>query len=457
MDRPWLRFYDPHVPRKLEYPDILLPQILEGAAEDFPDRVAVFFFGGKVRYRELRALADQFAHALLGTGLKRGDSLGLLLPNMPQAIVSAFGAWKAGLVVFFFDPLVEEKELERQFHDAGVETLVALDLLLPRVDPIFSKTRLKNFIITGVKDFLPFPRDFLFSLAARGRGLHVKLARKPNVSQFKEFLQRGRPEPLPPGETAADPEEVAVVQYTSGTCGTPKGVMLTHRNLTANFRQVSAWMGNFQRGKEIFSSILPFHQAFGLTLAMNLPISLAAGAIHLPKFENLQFLRAVKSSRPTFFPAWHSMLESLAWNPNLAGYKISSIQSYLSLGQPLPEDALQNFERKAGGKVIEGYGLTEASPLSHANPFSGRRKGGSVGIPLPDTEAKIVDPQDGEVELPAGEAGELLIRGPQVMKGYWNLPEETARTLRQGWLHTGDLARMDEDGFFYILGRLGKK
>lgn len=457
MEKKWLKFYDPHVPRSIAYPDILLQQILDNAADHHPEKTAVFFFGGRVRYGELRAQANQFANSLKGLGFRRGDRLGLLLANMPQTIISAFGALKAGGVAVFFDPLGEEEELERQFNDTGVETLVVLDLVLRRVDKIFAKTKIKQFIITGVKDYLPFPRDFLFSLAARGRGLNVKLAKKPNIHLFKEFLSGSSSSPPSVDSGASNPEEVAAIQYTSGTSGLPKGVLLSHKNLVANILQAAAWIGKVEKGEETFLSVLPFHQAFGMTLCMNLPIHLAAMSIHLPRFEINQVLSAFKKHPPSLFPALPSMIELLASYPEIRGDKFSSVRTCWSVGKPLPVEELQNFERRFGRKVSEGYGLTEASPLTHANPVYGKRKAGSIGIPLPDTDAKIVTEMNGEKEVPAGEVGELIISGPQVMKGYWNMPEETSKTLRHGWLHTGDKARMDEEGYFYITGKLNKK
>ena len=457
MEKPWLKFYDPHVPRNLKYPDILLQQILDDAADHFPEKTAAFFFGGKVKYRELRAHANQFANALRGIGFRKGDRLGILLANMPQTIVSTFGALKAGGVPVFFDPLAQEEELQRQLNDAAVETLVALDLVLRRVDPIFTKTKLKQFVITGVKDYLPFPRDFLFNLAAKGRGIQVKLARKPNIHLFKEFLLRGQSDSSKTDKAPGSPEEVAFILYTSGTSGLPKGVLLTHKNLVANIMQASAWIGELEKGKEIFLSIPPFHQAYGMTMGMNLPIFSAAMSIHLPQFEIIQVLSTFKKHRPSFFPAQPTMIERLSTTPDIAKHKVASVKICWSIGEPLPEEVLQTFERKVGRKVNEAYGLTEASPLTHANPILGKRKIGSIGIPLPDTDAKIVDVANGAREMPVGEAGELIVKGPQVMKGYWNRPEESSRALRQGWLHTGDMARMDEDGYFYITGKITKK
>ena len=455
MEKPWLKFYDAHVPRNLEYPSILLQQILDDTADQFPEKKAVFFFGGKVTYGQLRAHVNQFANALRGIGFRQGDRLGILLANMPQTIVCTFGALKAGGVPVFFDPLAEEDELQRQLNDAEVEILVALDLVLRRVDPIFPKTKLKQFIITGVKDYLPFPRGFLFDLAAKGRGIQIRLARKPNIHPFKEFLLRSRSDSsaIPPG----NPEEVACIQYTSGTSGPPKGVLLTHKNLVANIMQAAAWMGKLEKGKEIFLAIPPFHQAYGMTMGMNLPIFSAAMSIHLPQFEIIQVLATFKKHRPSFFLAQPNMIERLSTIPEIAKYKVSSAKAFWSMGGPLPEEVLQALERKVGRKVSEAYGLTEASPLTHANPILGRRKVGSIGIPLPDTEAKIVDVADDEREMPVGEVGELIIQGPQVMKGYWNKPEESSRALRRGWLHTGDMARVDEDGYFYIVDKIGKK
>jgi len=449
MEKPWLKFYDPHVPPRIEYPEILLPKILDEAADQFPENKAVFFFGGKVNYGELRDHANRFANALRGIGFSKGDRLGILLANMPQAIVSSFGALKAGGVAVFFNPLAESDELLRQFKETGVETLVVLDLVLRRVDPLFSQTKLKQFIIAGVKDYLPFPRDFLFTMAAKGKGLHVKLAKKPNIHLFKDFL---RASPIIT-EIPGRPDEVAFIQYTRGTSGLPKGVLLTHKNLVANILQVSAWMGKLAKGKEVFLSVPPFHQAYGMFLGMNFPIYLAAMSIHLPQFEMSQVIASFKKHRPSFFPAEPKMIERLSTYPDLPRYKVPAIKVCWSWGNPLPEEDFQNFEKKVGRKVCEAYGLGEASPLTHANPILGKRKTGSMGLPLPDTEAKIVDVGKGERVLAAGEVGELIIRGPQVMKGYLNLPAETPRVLRQGWLHTGDLARMDEEGYFYFIGK----
>jgi long-chain acyl-CoA synthetase len=457
MENPWLRFYDPSVPANLQYPDVCLPQILDDTADQFPEKVGVFFFGGKIKYGALRAHADQFAGALRSIGFRKGDRVGIILANMPQAIISAFGVAKAGGVAVFFDPREEEEELQRQINDSGIEIAVVLGLVLPRIDPILRRTKLKQFIIARVRDYLPFPRNYFFDLAARGRGLEVKIAKKTNIHLFREFLLKGRSgaEPL---KYSGSPGEAAVMLYTGGASGPPKGVVLSHRNLVANLLQAAAWVGKVKKATETYLSILPFHQAFGLTLAMNLPIHLAAMAIYQPQFEVTQVLVLIKKHRPTSFPATPSMIESLAHYPfDLDKFKVSTVKAIWSTGGPLEPEVMQNLERRIGRRVCEAYGLAEASPFTHAVPLQGKRKAGSIGIPLPDTEAKIVDGEGGEKEKPPGELGELVVRGPQVMKGYWNRPGETERVLRQEWLHTGDLARMDEEGFFYLGGKIAKK
>ena len=457
MERPWLKFYSPNVAADLQVPDIFLPQILDETAGRFPKNPAVFFFGGKVNYAALSSHVNRFANALKGLGFKRGDRLGLLLANMPEVIISAYGALKAGGMAAFFDPLSEAEEIRRQLNDAAVETVVVLDLILPRVQGVFPQTKVKKWIIASVKDFLPFPRSYFFSLAARGRGLNVKVSRQPNYHFFMELIQSASSDPPPPNQGPGNPDEPAVIQYTSGTAGPAKGVLLSHRNLVANVLQAAVWAGDLEKGKEAFLSILPFHHSYGMTLAMNLPIYLGAMSVHLPRFETAQALAAIQKHRLTFFPVTPSMVGPLSTYLGLDKKKVSSLRPCWAIGGPLAEEAVNGFERILGNRIVPFYGLTEASPLTHAMPAAGTRKPASVGIPLPGTDARIVDLGDDGKDLPLGEPGELAVRGPQVMKGYWNNPQETSRVLRGGWLRTGDLARMDEEGFFYILGKVPNK
>lgn len=453
MEKPWLRFYDAHVPRNLEYPLKFLPQILDNAAQRSPKKLAIFFFGGKLTYGDLQGYVEQFASALRKVGFRRGDRLGIVLPNMPQTVVSAYGALKAGGAVFFFDPLAEQEELDRQVEEAKVDALVVLDLVLPRVEPLLPKLKLRGLIVTGVKDFLPPLRGFLFNLAARGKGMNVKVARRANLCPFREFLRIAPADRVLSEEEAGKPEDVAVVLYTRGTAGSPRTVRLTHQNLMASLFQTAAWIGQPDKERETFLAVLPFHHSFGFTLSMNLPIFLGAGSIYLPRYEMAQVLSTAKSHPLSFFPAFPNMIEHLANYPDLAKYRIPAIRTFWSIGGMLEEEVKRNFEARTGRKVITGYGLSEACALTHANPVTGPGKPGSIGIPLPDTEARIVRPDRPDQELPVGEVGEMIIRGPQVIKGYGKGSGEPPPSLQESWLQTGDLARMDEDGFFYIQGR----
>jgi long-chain acyl-CoA synthetase len=456
MEKPWLKFYDPGVPPEIEIPEAPLAKILDDAADEFPGHSAFFFFGGKITYAALRSYADQFARALAGIGFQSGQRVGIILPNMPQAVITFHGTLKAGGTVVYFDPLSEEEELERRVKDSGVEILVVLDLILPRVDPVFARTKVKQFIIATVKEFLPFPRNVLFSLGAKARGMDVKIAKKENVHPFQPFLVGAGPSgsgQAGNGEISNRPEELAVIQYAGENAQETRGVLLTHQNLLANLKQISSWMGASERGKEIVLSIAPFHEAYGMNLGMNLPLYLGAMSIQQPKFEEAQVLTALKKIRPTIFPALSFMIQPLTvadFRGRPGGLKVS-----WSMGGPIPVEVAERYEHQAGGRICECYG-PEGSALTHANPLRGTRKAGSVGLPLPGTDARIVDAATGENEMPVGQSGELIVKGPQVTKGYWNRPAETGKAIRRGWLHTGDQARMDEDGFFFILGKIKK-
>ncbi len=454
MEKPWLKFYDPGVPHDIDVPSTPVFKILDDAADEFPNKAAIFFFGGKVNYASLRHQANQFARALAGIGFNPGGRIGMILPNMPQSVISFYGTLKAGGTAVFFDPLSEEDELERRVNDSSVEALVVLDLILPRVDPIFARTKVKHFIIAAVKEFLPFPRNVLFSLGTKARGIAVRIAKKENVHLFRDFLLSG----AAPGQTAetgasSRAEDAAVIQY-AGDTSQAKGAVLTHKNLLANLKQISSWIEP-ERGKEIVLSISPFHESYGITLAMNLPVFLGGLSIQQPKFEEPQAVTAIKKIHPTIFPALSFMIQPLTTNPDFTGRPFG-VKTTLSTGAPIPVEVVERYERQTGGKICECYGLAEASALTHANPVGQKRKTGSIGLPLPGTEAKIVDPATGEKDMPAGEPGELAVRGPQIMKGYWNRGKETGQVLREGWLYTGDQARMDEDGFFFLLGKVKK-
>jgi long-chain acyl-CoA synthetase len=440
MDRPWLKFYEEGVPHHIEYPRVPLYQVLDDTARDFPNLDAVIFQGKRIKYGELAGWSHDLASALHQIGIRKGQRVAIMLPNCPQYIVAYYAILKLGGVVVNINPMYVERELEFQLHDAGAQAIVALRDLLPRLETVKEKTPLKTVILTDLDEHVRAAREKVSAQELR-----------PGFYEYAELLEEGKTQ-VPP-VVLVDPDEVALLQYTGGTTGFSKGAMLTHFNLVSNVVQCVSWNVGAQRGEERMLAVLPFFHVYGMTVTMNEAIYLAATIILLPRFQVDDCLEAINQYQPTRFPGVPTMYIGIINHPRVKEYNISSIKVCSSGSAPLPVEALKKFEELTGGKISEGYGLTEASPVTHANPFSGKRKVGSIGLPRPDTDAKVVDLETGEQDLPPGEEGELCIRGPQVMKGYWNRPEETARSLRNSWLYTGDIARMDEEGYFYIVDR----
>jgi len=438
MERPWLKFYEPGVPQHIDYPDIPLHRILEKTVEDFPERDAVIFQGQKITYGQLGQQVDQMVSGLAQLGLRKGQRMAIMLPNCPQFIVAYYAILKIGGVVVNVNPMYVERELEFQLKDAGAEMIVAPADFLPRLNAVKEKVSLRMIILTEMEDAF----QKISSVEPDG---------KEGIYRYAEVLRLGSRRAPPSIEV--NPGEVALLQYTGGTTGLSKGAMLTHRNLVVNVHQCVAWQPGAVRGEERMLAVLPFFHVYGMTVAMNEAILLAATIILLTRFNADEALEAINRYHPTRFPGVPTMYFAIINHPQAQNYNISSIRACSSGSAPMPVEALKRFEELTGAKLSEGYGLTEASPVTHANPYQGRRKIGSIGLPRPDTESKIVDIETGEKDLPIGEAGELCVRGPQVMLGYWNRPEETERTLREGWLYTGDIARMDEEGYFYIMDR----
>jgi long-chain acyl-CoA synthetase len=440
MDRPWLQYYDPGVPHHIDYPRIPLYQLLDDTAANFPEVDAVISGGKRIKYKELGDWVSSLASGLSQIGLKKGHRVGIMLPNCPQYIVAFYAILKIGGVVVNVNPMYVEREMEFQLADAGAEAIVTLRDLLPQLDAIKEKIDLKAIILTDMEDHV----------RAGGGPMEIE-GRQPGVYEYLDLLRQGKYQPPPCVPVAA--EEVALLQYTGGTTGFSKGAMLTHFNLVSNVIQCVSWNREAEKGKEKMLAVLPLFHVYGMTVTMNESIYLAATIILLPRFQVDDTLEAIRAHRPTRFPGVPTMYIAIINHPRVREYDISSIKICSSGSAPMPIEALRKFEELTGGKISEGYGLTEASPVTHANPFGGKRKVGSIGLPRPDTDAKIVDLESGENDLPPGEEGELCIRGPQVMKGYWNRPEETAKSLRGGWLCTGDIARMDGEGYFYIVDR----
>jgi len=450
LEKPWLKFYEPNVLPTLEYPKTILPAFLTQSASEFPQNPAIFYYGTKITYASLEAQVNRFANALIGLEVKPGDRVSIMLPNLPQCVIAYYGTLKMGGIVVQTNPLYVERELEGQLVDSESEVLVALDIFYPRIKNLIGKTPLKKVILTNVRDYLPFLLKFLYPIKAKKEGQWNPVTIAPPLFDFKNLLKEAA---AAPPSIESDPEKVALLQYTGGTTGTPKGVMLTHNNLTANTVQCRQWMANLKEGKEVFLSVIPFFHVYGMSVCMNLAIYIASAMVLLPRFKTDDVLKAINRYHPTIFPGVQAMYVAINSHPQVKKYNISSIQACISGAGPLQKEVQDQFENLTGGRLVEGYGLTEASPVTHANPISGKRKKGSIGLPFPDTVARVVDMQNGTKVLSIGEIGELVVQGPQVMKGYWKKEEETQIVIREGWLHTGDIARMDEEGYFYIVDR----
>ncbi len=460
MEPVWRQHYEPGVPHHLEYPDLVLPDFLARSARSHPRRPMTVFAGRALGYAQVDALADDFARGIRALGINPGDRVAIMLPNCPQFPIAFYGALRAGAVAVPVNPLYRRQDLAGILGDSGARLLVTLTKLYPAVREVRGETLLEHVILTSIQEYLPARLRFLFSLFKERKEGHA-FPRGEDAIPFQAVIWCGR------GSRgggaggaragAADglpgPDDLAVLQYTGGTTGTPKAAMLTHRNLVANALQAISWFPSLRYGEEVFAAVLPFFHVYGLTCVLNVSTALAASMVLFPQFQAREVLAGVARHRVTFFPGVPAMYVAMSHLKDLSRYPLGSVRLFFTGAAPMPVEVKERFERLSGGSVVEGYGLSEASPVTHANPGYGRHKPGSIGLPLPDTEARIVDLETGERELPPGEEGELVVRGPQVMKGYWNRPEETAAALRGGWLHTGDVARMDADGYFYIVDR----
>ena len=451
MEKPWHAHYEEGVPKTFAYSEVPVYQLLEETSQSFPDRPAISFLGTKLTYQQLNELVRRFATAITKMGIKKGDRVACILPNCPQFVISYYGVIRAGAIFVQMNPLNSESEIQFQLADSGAEAVIVPDVLeLPKkIRKVKSETSVKWIINTSIKEYLSFPKNLLYPLVAKP----TKFDTGEGVLFLKDLLDKHPPSPT---TGTVDCNDVALLLYTGGTTGVSKGCMLTHRNLVCNAIQCSLWFPKAEKGKEIVLSVLPFFHSYGMTTAMNFPIYMGATMLLLMRFERDklgQFLKGIERARPTLFPGVPAMYQAIINFADVGKYDLSSVKFCISGAAPLPVEVCESFERMTGGKLVEGYGLTETSPVTHANPFFGKRKVGSIGLPFPDTDCQIVSLETGEGPLPAGEAGELCIKGPQVMKGYWNNPDETAQCLRGEWLYTGDIAKMDEEGYHYIVDR----
>jgi long-chain acyl-CoA synthetase len=449
MEKPWLRHYDPGVPATLEYPRVPLSRLLEQSADRFPDRIATSFFGATLTYRQVDELANRFANALKTMGVTKGDRVGLLLPNCPQFLIGYFGALKAGAVVVATNPLYVEREVEHQFNDAGLKVAVVFSRRYPLVNAVRARTSLQRVVLTSIKDYFPPLLRFLYTVAKEKKE-GDRQALQPGDLDLKTILRSASPA-RPAQEVSAD--DLALLQYTGGTTGVPKAAVATHFNLVADTLQLKAWLGLSDAEAPRFLAVIPFFHVYGMVACMSLTLA-AGGTLYLqPKFDLKDVLKTIQDAKIEYFPGVPTMYVAVNNSPLTPQFDLRAIKACVSGAAPLPLEVKRKFEALTGGKLIEGYGLSEAPTATHANPVRGVNREGSIGLPLPDVECKIVDVSDSVTEMPVGQSGELCIRAPEVMQGYWNRPDETSLALRDGWLHTGDIAKMDEDGFFFIVDR----
>lgn len=448
--RTWLTSYPDEVPHNIEYPKVPLYQFLIDATNSYPENDVIHFIGKKIKYKDLLKSTYQFANALKSLGVKKGDRVALMLPNTPSAVISYYAVLMLGAIVVQNNPLYTERELEYQLIDSGAETIITLDLTFPKVAKVKNNTAIKNIIVTSIKDYLPFPKNLLYPLKLKKDGQFVEIPKSEGIYDFLTFLKSGSTEPI---SVEINPDEdLALLQYTGGTTGKSKGVMLTHSNLVINVVQERNWLYKAEIGKEKLLGVLPLFHVFGMTTVMNFSIYVSGTMVLVPRFNVDELLETIQKEKPTYFPGAPTMYIAIINHPRVKEYDLSSIKACISGSAPLPLEVQERFEKLTGARLVEGYGLTETSPVTHANPIWGKRKNGSIGIPWPDLDAKVVDPNTGE-GMPLGEIGELAVKGPVVMKGYWNKPEETNKVLQDGWLLTGDMATIDEEGYFYIVDR----
>ncbi len=450
-DKPWLDHYPPEIPHTLTYPNIAVQEYLTKAYKDFPQKTAIHFLGKDISYQELYESSMKMAGYLQKLGIEKGDRVSIMLPNCPQAVISFYGILYAGGVVVMTNPLYTEREIAFQMNDAGAKAIISLDILFPRINKVLKETKLENVIITGIKDYLAFPKNLVYPFIQKKQyGMTVKVEHRGVNHLFTEIMKHSSAQVTQPPFDFN--EDLALLQYTGGTTGSPKGVMLTHRNLISNATMCDTWLYKCKRGEETIIGIIPLFHVYGLTTVLILSVMQGNKMVLMPKFDPEQVLKAINKQKPTLFPGAPTLYIGLLNHPDIAKYDLSSIEACLSGSAPLPTEVQEKFERITGGKLVEGYGLTETSPVTHSNLVWGSRTKGSVGMPYPDTDCKIFLPGTTD-PVPTGEIGEIAIQGPQVMKGYWNRPDDTAATIVDGWLLTGDLGYMNEEGQFFIVDR----
>ena len=453
--RPWLRSYAEGVPADIDEPTQTLPEMLAAGIRRYARRPALEFFGAVTTYRELGDQIDRAAEGLRHLGVTKGDRVALVLPNCPQHVVAFYAVLRLGAIVVEHNPLYTARELRHQFEDHGARVAIVWDKVADTVAGFPDDLRVDHIVSVDLTTAMPLSKRLLLRLPLpKARASRAKLTGTPrarHLTPWKKLVSHRR---LPRRTPAPSLGDTAVLQYTSGTTGIPKGAILTHANLRANAMQGRAWVPGLRDGEETFYAVLPLFHAYGLTLCLTFALSIGAKVVLFPTFDLALVTDAARTSPPTFLPAVPPIYDQLARAAGRGTVDLSSVRFAISGAMSLPVETVRRWEEATGGLLVEGYGMTEASPVALGNPMGPTRRPGTVGVPFPSTEIRVVDPDDPDVDVPTGEPGELLLRGPQVFQGYWGRPGETAEALLpDGWLRTGDIAEVSPDGFVTIVDR----
>ncbi len=447
--KPWLKHYDPGVPAHIDYPDITLVELFSRTAQKFPQQACTVFHDHILTYQQVDRLTDWLASGLIAMGVQKGEPVGVLLPNIPQFVLAFYAILKAGAIVTAMNPQYKARELQYQINDSGVKVLIGLSSHKDLLSEVRSGSSLEKAIFTSVED-----AALLSNGIESNRVDFQALNFEETDTTFNHLLAFGREHSqVRPAIGSDDP---AIFQYSGGTTGVPKAAVGLHRNLVANTLQFRYWLAGMQDGREVVLAAIPLYHVYGMVIAMNVGVALGASLLLVQNPRNIQdILEQIQRYRATLFPGVPSLYQAINNHPDVAAGKINlgSIKACISGSAPLPAETKEKFEALTGGKLMEGYGLSEAPTATHCNPMFGENRSGSIGLPLPDVNCRIVDLEDAQRDLPLGEAGELLISGPQVMKGYHRRPDDERETLVDGWLRTGDIARMDNEGYFYLVDR----
>ncbi len=451
--RPWHDFYDEGIPASLTYPAVPIFHFLEDSAKKFPDKPCTIFKGAEISYSEMSQITDQLAAALVDLGVKKGDRVGILIPNTPQFVMAYFAVLKAGGVVVATNPQYTGREIIHQANDSGMELMILMSNYYELVKGIQPDTGIKRIVCTNIKETLPSLLRVLFTLAKEKKG-GFRVTLRDNDLWLPDLLEKYKGHARPPIEVG--PEETAIFQYSGGTTGIPKAAIGLHRNLVANTIQMIYWIRSAVMGEEVVMMAIPLYHVYGMVAGMNYGLAVGASLVMVPDPRDLKdLLSNMQKYKTSIFPAVPALYNAINNNADVkAGkYDLSAIKACISGSAPLLRETKETFEQLTGGMLFEGYGLSETPTATHCNPNLGENRTGSIGLPFPDVDARIIDLDDGVTELAPGEIGELVMKAPQVFKGYHNMPTETRNSLRDGWLYTGDIARMDEQGYFYIVDR----